>query len=225
MKIKPLGESAVLVEWGDEAENIRRLAAIMSARQIPGIWDIVPAHSTVAVFYDPARVVCEGNATPHETVGAWVESAAAVLAEGKVEAAKEHVLPVCYGGVYGPDLEMLAKEKGLSPDDVIALHSGAVYRVRAVGFSPGFPYLDGLPKILHMPRKASPRLSVPAGSIGIGGEHTGVYTLETPGGWHLIGRTPVALFNPAAERPALLRVGDTVKFRVIPAEEMKGAAS
>jgi inhibitor of KinA len=133
---------------------------------------------------------------------------------------RERVIPVCYGGEFGPDLAEVAAHAGLDEGATSALHSGAKYRVHAVGFAPGFPYLAGLPGKLHIPRRATPRTRVPAGSIGIGGAQTGVYPLSTPGGWRLIGRTPLRLFRPENEtEPALLRPGDRVRFQAISPEE------
>jgi len=124
-------------------------------------------------------------------------------------------IPVCYGGEYGPDLAVVAAHTGLTPEEVIQLHSAAEYRVHAIGFSPGFPYLGGLPPRLNTPRRATPRPSVPAGSVGIGSAQTGVYPVASPGGWNLIGRTPRALFRLHKSPPALLLIGDRVKFRPI----------
>jgi inhibitor of KinA len=128
-------------------------------------------------------------------------------------------LPVCYGGEFGPDLATVAEHAKLSPEEVIKRHCAGNYLVYLVGFSPGFAYLGGLAKELATPRHATPRPRVPAGSIGIGGEQTGVYPVSTPGGWNLIGRTPLRLFLPEQDPPVMLRAGDRVKFRAISMEE------
>ncbi|HET6872400.1 MAG TPA: 5-oxoprolinase subunit PxpB, partial [Sporolactobacillaceae bacterium] len=121
-------------------------------------------------------------------------------------------IPVCYGGEWGPDLDHVAAVNGLSPEEVIRIHSEGVYLVHMIGFAPGFPYLGGLSKEISTPRRETPRLVIPKGSVGIAGDQTGVYPLETPGGWQLIGRTPINLFNPNSETPSLLKAGDFVRF-------------
>ena len=128
-------------------------------------------------------------------------------------------VPVCYGGECGPDLGEVAAKSGIDPHEVIALHSGGSYVVQAIGFAPGFGYLGGLPEKIHTPRRATPRTLVPAGSVGIGGVLTAVYPFATPGGWNIIGRTPLAMFDPQRTEPAILRAGDHVRFRVITGEE------
>ena len=122
------------------------------------------------------------------------------------------VIPVRYGGIDGPDLPEAAKRSGLSEEAFIALHTSVEYEVAMIGFMPGFPYLMGLPAAIFQPRLTSPRRSVPAGSVGIGGSQTGIYPLETPGGWRLIGRTQMRLFDPARDEPSLLRAGDKLRF-------------
>jgi inhibitor of KinA len=229
----------------DTLERVRALAAAIGAARAPGVVEVVPAYATVTVVYDPVQFAGAG-ARPLQTVSqliAWCaercaeeSSAGSDRREGGSggaggggggggaavlgrEPGAVHVLPVCYGGEFGPDLATVAAHCGLSGADVIALHSGASYRVYAIGFVPGFPYLGGLPAALGVPRRATPRIRVPAGSVGIGGAQTGVYPLATPGGWHLIGRTPVELFRPHEGRPCRLGMGDRVQFQAISPEE------
>jgi KipI family sensor histidine kinase inhibitor len=128
-------------------------------------------------------------------------------------------IPVCYGGECGPDIAAVAEHAGLLRDAVIARHTAAEYTVAMLGFAPGFPYLLGLDPSLQMPRRATPRTRVPAGSVAIGGAQTGIYPRELPGGWHLIGRTPLVLFDPQRELPCLLAPGDRVRFHAIEADE------
>jgi inhibitor of KinA len=128
-------------------------------------------------------------------------------------------IPVCYGAQFANDLAHVAAAHGMTTDDVIRLHSGAEYTVRMIGFSPGFPYLAGLPNELITPRLKTPRLKVPSGSVAIGGRQTGIYSLETPGGWNIIGRTPVEMFRPDQHPPCFLNAGDQVRFVAISAEE------
>jgi inhibitor of KinA len=177
--------------------------------------EVVPAFTTVAVFYDPAKI---GNLDVLRNE--LVVRMPRLIPRKDKSAGREMVVPVCYGGDFGPDLAAVAAQAGLKEGAAIALHSGAKYRVHAVGFAPGFPYLAGLSGKLHTPRRATPRTHVPAGSVGIGGAQTGVYPLATPGGWQLVGRTPLRLFRPENEmEPALLQPGDRVRFRPISPEE------
>ncbi len=222
MRFAPLGDAAVTVELGSEfnAATLTRVQALVrSLEQVPpvGVVDVVAAYGTVTVCYDLPKL-------PHGYAGLCVEIEKRIgdlkAAGGAAGATGKRVtIPVCYGGEFGPELAAVAARAGLSVEAVIATHSGAEYGVQAVGFAPGFPYLGGLPEKLHTPRLATPRTRVPAGSVGIGGAQTGVYPLATPGGWNLIGRTPLALFRPTEREPALLRVGDRVKFKAITAEE------
>lgn len=128
-------------------------------------------------------------------------------------------IPVCYGEEFGPDLEFVANHNGLTPEEVIRIHSSAEYLVYMVGFAPGFPYLGGMPEAIAAPRRPSPRLAIPAGSVGIAGKQTGVYPIETPGGWQIIGRTPIALFVPDSNPPTILASGDRICFRPISRQE------
>jgi len=221
MKITPLGDSAILVELGDDAAAVRNLSAALAKGKVSGVLDIVPAYTTVAVFYDPVVFARGGTTKPYESICAWVEEIGKTVTQVKPLPGSERVVPVCYGGEFGPDLETMAADKGLLAEEIVRLHSQVIYEVRAIGFSPGFPYLSGLPERLHMPRKGSPRTAVPAGSVGIGGSQTGIYTLVTPGGWHLVGRTPLRLFRPESEEPAWLKAGDTVRIEPITAEQFK----
>lgn len=210
-----MGDAAVVLELGqaiDEATLARvgSVARALAAHRPAWVTDIVPAFGSVTVFYDPRKV------------GSYVELVAALqqLAAPAEQAYPASVfrvveIPVCYGGEFGPDLGVVAAHTGLTPEEVIKLHSEAEYRVHAIGFSPGFPYLGGLPPRLNTPRRDTPRSAVPAGSVGIGSAQTGVYPVASPGGWNLIGRTPRALFRLHKSPPALLLIGDRVKFRPI----------
>ncbi|HEY0945809.1 MAG TPA: 5-oxoprolinase subunit PxpB [Opitutaceae bacterium] len=218
MLISPLGDSALLIEIEAEsaeaaATTAQRLARRLANTLLPGVHDVVPAFGTVSVHYAPGAVQGDG---PAGTVEAWVREQASRPLPKAGAGTREVTIPVCYGGNAGPDLAEVAAHAGLSTEEAIALHSEARYVVRAVGFTPGFPYLAGLPAKLHTPRRATPRTRVPAGSVGIGGAQTGIYPLATPGGWHLIGRTPLALFDPASTPPSRLQVGDVVRFRSVP---------
>jgi inhibitor of KinA len=226
MQITPLGDSALIVELGDainESTHLRVQAAwrALAAEPLPGVSEAVPAYTTVTVFYDPAAVVRAG--APPEGIWGWLGERVRERLKNppKTSRAKPRTIevPVCYGGDFGPDLGRVAAQAKLSPEDVIKRHAKAEYRVHLIGFAPGFPYLGGLPKELMTPRHAKPRMAVPAGSVGIGGEQTGIYPHVTPGGWNLIGRTPLRLFRPQEDPPVLLQAGDIVKFRPVTAEE------
>ena len=213
----------------DEATLLRARSLGAALAREAGVVEVVPAYTTVTVFYDNA-LHPPGEASPYERVcrliaaraekteHSWPDIVRENLGARRDEAA--HIeIPVCYGGEFGPDLETVAGQAKLEAQEVVELHSSASYVVHAVGFTPGFPYLGGLPARLRMPRRATPRTIVPAGSVGIGGEQTGVYPIATPGGWQLIGRTPLALFRAMENPPALLRVGDHVRFAAITPEE------
>jgi KipI family sensor histidine kinase inhibitor len=205
MTLKPLGDAAWLVEFpgltGEAAlARVTGLVAALEEGRSEGVLDIVPSFASVAVHF--GRV--DGRKI-HE----WIRS---VHYTDELPAGEEKIIPVCYGGENGPDLQEVAAAVGLSADDVISLHSGATYTVAAVGFSPGFPYLSGLPPRLCVPRRATPRLGVPAGSVAIAAGQAGIYPFASPGGWHLLGRTDVALFDVRAARPSFLLPGDRVRF-------------
>jgi len=223
MKLEPLGDSAVVATLGAAIDpstlaSVLGLAGALAAAKGAGIVDIVPAYATVTVFYDPLQFD-DAAGEAYESVCRFVASCAAAGTAAPAAPAREVEIPVCYGGELGPDLGVVADRGGLAPEQAAALHAGADYLVHAIGFTPGFPFLGGLPERLRTPRRETPRTRVPAGSVGIGGAQTGVYPVASPGGWQLIGRTPLALFRPAANPPALLRPGDRVRFRPITPSE------
>lgn len=224
MSVHTMGDTACLVSFDGEIgpallEKVRAFAARLTADRLEGVTDIVPAYASVAVVYEPERVQTSRGELPWRVVVDWLERHLAGRGpklSRREKRPREHVIVVAYGGEYGPDLELVAKSARLSVDEVVKLHAGAVYQVAAIGFTPGFPYLAGLPERLSTPRRATPRVRVPAGSVGIGGAQTGIYPSETPGGWQLIGRTNETLFNPhRAGAPSLLAVGDSVRFRAV----------
>ncbi|HEY1792336.1 MAG TPA: 5-oxoprolinase subunit PxpB [Opitutaceae bacterium] len=224
MKLEPLGDSAVVATLGTGIDPstlsaVQGLAAAVRAAAHPAITDVVPAYATVTVFYDPVRF--PGPESPYASACAVIGACARLKTGASSEKPKLVEIPVCYGGEFGPDVASVAAHNGLSTQDVVLLHAKADYFVQAIGFTPGFPYLAGLPKSLRTPRRATPRAHVPAGSVAIGGAQTGVYPIDSPGGWHLIGRTPLALFSAARIPPALLRPGDLVRFRPISAAELE----
>jgi inhibitor of KinA len=227
MQITPLGDNALIVEVGgviDEPTH-RRVQAVWrtlaAAPALPAVREYVPAYTSVTLFYDPAAAVAAGASV--EGIADWLSEKVRERLKNppKLEKTKPRTVevPVCYGGEFGPDLLRVAALAKLSPEEVVRRHSAAEYLVHLVGFAPGFPYLGGLPRELQTPRHAKPRMVVPPGSVGIGGEQAGIYPLATPGGWNLIGRTPLRLFRPEQNPPVLLAAGDRVKFRPIPPGE------
>ncbi len=216
--IEALGDAALAVRWGDaiDADLNRSVhAAAARLRQGAPAWllDVVPAYASLAVYFDGAAV------SPTD-VGAFVAARIGTGGETAQPASPGRpvvAIPVRYGGDDGPDLDDLAARCGQSPEAVIAAHAGGDYTVAMLGFSPGFPYLLGLDPALAAPRLATPRTLVPAGSVGIGGAQTGIYPDAGPGGWRLIGRTPLALFDPARDPPSLLQPGDRVRFESVAA--------
>lgn len=213
-QIEPLSEDALLLRFGesiDAALNARVHAAVARLQaRLPDL-ECVPAYASLLLRFDPAQW---DDAATHDRLREAVLDALQDLSENEDDA-REVDIPVLYGGDAGPDLADVAAHARLTVDEVIARHSAATYRVAMLGFAPGFPYLLGLDPALTAPRRADPRLNVPAGSVAIGGQQTGIYPQALPGGWQLIGRTPLTLFDLHAAAPSLLRPGDRVRFRAI----------
>ncbi|MGQ0665574.1 MAG: 5-oxoprolinase subunit PxpB [Nitrospiraceae bacterium] len=216
-RIVPLGDSALSVEFGDEINpgiNARVLAFAntVADQGWSGIVDIVPTYRSTTVHFDPLHWKWDTLADSLKTLLPRIPS------EPKSHGAL-HMIPVLYGGEWGPDLEDIADFARLSPAEAIALHASLRYRVYMLGFSPGFPYLGLVPERLAMPRLSTPRTRVPAGSVGIADRQTGIYPTATPGGWRLIGRTPIPLYRKTGPYPFLLKPGDQVQFRLIDQDE------
>jgi inhibitor of KinA len=225
MRFTPLGDQAVTITFGttiDETTHrrVRAAAARLDAAELDGVIDLAPAFASVALHYDPARVRA-GAGSPYARIVAGIEDALADLRVDVLPEPREVEIPVCYGDELGPDLDDVATRHKLAAAEVVRLHSGATYRVYMVGFMPGFAYLGGLPEAIATPRRSTPRTAVPAGAVGIGGRQTGVYPLVSPGGWNLIGRTPLAIFDIARQPATLLATGDRVRFRAITAAEFR----
>lgn len=233
MQITPLGDCAVLVRVAQnfddapEAALKKVIAAHHSlvAAKIPGVIELAPAYTSVALFYDPVRAIESG--APAENVADWLEhriqEAVATTESRSARPAKfsSIEIPICYDPEFAFDLDDVARRAELSPAEVVDLHAAGDYRVHCVGFIGGFPFLGGLPARLATPRRQTPRKEIPAGSVGIGGKQTGIYPVKSPGGWNIIGRTPLRLFDPQKNPPALLRAGVDVKFRPITREEFE----
>ncbi|WP_276496334.1 5-oxoprolinase subunit PxpB [Pontibacter litorisediminis] len=213
----PLGDSAVVLQFGEEINlkvhhRIRAVAQALEQQPFPGLVEFVPAFTTLTVYYDPWVLSQQAKVDAYSEVVRQLEILVEQAAVAAPAPARTVEIPVVYGGAYGPDLQEVAAHSGLPEDEVIRIHSAGTYHVYMIGFAPGFPYLGGMDKRLASPRKANPRTSIPAGSVGIAGVQTGVYSISTPGGWQLIGRTPLQLFNPARQVPSLLLAGDKVRF-------------
>jgi KipI family sensor histidine kinase inhibitor len=192
----------------DARRAVGALIALLDARPIPGVVDLSPAALSLLVRFDPVQ-------QDHDSLAARVTALLDRLQEAPVRTPRRIVIPVEYGGAAGPDLEDVARLTGLTPDEVIARHAASAYTVLFLGFSPGFAYLGGLEPALHCPRLERPRPIVPAGSVGIAGEQTAVYPSATPGGWRLIGRTTLRLFDVNAKPMTLLDRGDEVRFEPV----------
>lgn len=220
----PYGEAAVRVVFGDQIDplvnhQVHRFATALEHEPFPGMLECVPAYASVTVFYDLMKVssvqYSPSLLTTYEQVCEKLRDIIGAMGSEQSEAVRTVDIPVCYEGELAPDLAYVADYHGMSPADVIKLHTSAEYVVYMLGFAPGFPFLGGMPELIAVPRRPSPRLLIPAGSVGIAGKQTGVYPIGTPGGWQLIGRTPLSLFRPDQHPPTLLLAGDRVRFQAI----------
>ena len=215
MRIIPLGESGLLVEFGDsiDKETNHRVHVIndkLKNSNIEGVNFTIPSFNSIAIDYNPL-------VSSFSEITNWVSDNVNEVSK-KDDKPTLHI-PVCYDSVYGPDLSLVAEMKNLENQDIVNLHTSGLYTVYMIGFLPGFPYMGILPKTLNMNRKKDPRLKVPMGSVGLAGLQTGIYPIEAPGGWQIIGRTPVRLFQPELENPFTFSAGDKVRFFSITKEE------
>jgi KipI family sensor histidine kinase inhibitor len=219
VRFLPAGDAGLVVEFGnaiDPALNaqVRALAHLLAPARVPGILEVVPTYRSLGVEYDPTRL-------DFSALTAEARALLDRLSTAALPPSRRIELPTLYGGEFGPDLPSVCEHTGLSEAEVIRLHSSTDYPVYMIGFTAGFAYLGGLPERLHTPRLTSPRTRVPKGSVGIGGAQTGAYSAETPGGWRLIGRTPVPLFDPLQDPPTPMLPGDRVRFVPIDAGEYR----
>jgi len=214
-----MGDRGLLLEFGDEIsfeanEKVRRMALAIRAEAITGIIETVPTYRSLFVLYNPLIL---SFAELKERL---------IQLEGGLKQTcfpdpKLTKIPVVYGGSFGPDLEPVAKYLEISPEEVIRLHCSKPYFIYMIGFMPGFPYMGELPEALATPRLKTPRLAVPAGSVAIAQRQTGIYSMESPGGWQILGRTPLKLFDPEKDPPTLLQMGDLVQFYPISEKEFQ----
>jgi KipI family sensor histidine kinase inhibitor len=215
MRFLPVGDRALTIEFGDRIDRglsreVLRLDHIIRAAAPKGVVETVPTFRSLLVHYDPL-------VTSRADLERVVSGLAGDDKDGTA-AARLWRIPVCYGGEFAPDLGDVAQSTGLAPAEIVARHSSVRYHVYMLGFLPGFPYMGDLPPQLALPRRANPRVRVPAGSVAIATTLTAIYPFESPGGWHLIGATPIRLFDPAGDPPALLAAGDAVEFEPVGAD-------
>jgi inhibitor of KinA len=213
----PSGDSAFIIKAGDGiSEEVNRTVMKLLVRleewKIAGITDFIPAYNELMVSYDP-------SVTGYRQLLDILRACGADIEDVELPEAGTVDVPVLYGGEYGPDIQDIADMGYLSQDDVVTIHSSALYRVYMLGFTPGFCYLGGMDKRIATPRRQSPRMKIPAGSVGIAGNQTGIYPVESPGGWNLIGRTPLQLFNPFMKPEFLFSAGDSIRFVPVTEDE------
>jgi inhibitor of KinA len=210
---RPMGDRSLLVELGEKIapdvnRRVQELMLKLQQARLPGVREFAPGYRSLLVVFDPLTL------SPSE-LKARITDVAGRPGSAGLPQAKLLTVPVFYGGDYGPDLEGVAGHLGIATDEVIRLHTETMYRVYMIGFTPGYPYMGELPAALAVPRRSTPRTRVPKGSVGIAQRQTGIYSAESPGGWQIIGWTPIELFDPTRQLPSLLEMGDRVKFEAV----------
>lgn len=216
--IHPLGDQGLLLDWGNRLDEVvhQQVQAIwrsIEALQLPGVLDLVPAYSSLAILWDtPFLLEHYPGRLPFEWVKTWIEPILPMQQTSQVQPGREVVVPVCFEEPYALDLAALSQQKQLSPAQFIEQFCAQPYRVYLLGFLPGFAYMGTVSPALAAPRRAVPRALIPAGSVGIAGAQTGIYPLDSPGGWQIIGRSPWRMFTPEADPPVRLQVADQVRF-------------
>lgn len=211
-EVIPLGDSVLLVQFGEEIDitvnrRVHALAALLNLSPLDGMIETVPAYATLAVHYNPLLLT-------YDEIHRWIREKLEQVKEIKPRTPRQFEIPVRYGDEYGVDLQFVADFHHLHVEDVIRIHSERVYTIYMMGFTPGFPYMGKLDDAISTPRLETPRTRVPAGTVGIAGSQTGIYPIDSPGGWRLIGHTSLRLFDPDAESPFLFSPGDEIKFIV-----------
>ncbi len=219
VNIKSLGDSALIVQLGEGIdpaihETVKNLSELLTSQPFEGFIEYVPAYNNITVYYNPyvIHISQKSSLTAFEIVSSYMNDLVQQMKVNKKEDFKIVSIPVCYGGEFGPDLEHVANFHNMTTENVIQIHSESECLVYMLGFAPGFPFMGGMDTRIATPRKATPRLSIQPGSVGIAGKQTGIYSLETPGGWQIIGRTPLDLFLPHMSPPTLLQAGDRIRF-------------
>ncbi len=221
--IKAAGDSSLLLQFGNKIDpdinaRISATVQLMREQQIEGVVDIIPAFCSLLINYDP-RVIS------YASIRTRMERILSMEIAAGSRKKKIFEIPVCYGGSFGPDLPAIAEHAGLSEQEVIDIHSGTDYLIYMLGFLPGFTYLGGLDERIHTPRLANPRIRIPEGSVGIGGSQTGIYPMDSPGGWQLMGMTPVRTYDPNRDTPILVEAGDYIRFVAIDTDTYESIAS
>ncbi len=211
------GDSALTMEFGNVIseevnKKIRALTTLLEKKNISGINEVVPTYRSLMIHYNPLII-------GYEELVIILKEREENLNNIELPSPEIIEIPVLYGGKYGPDIENVSKHNNLTVEEIIKIHTSVEYLIYMLGFTPGFPYLGGMDKRIATPRLSSPRIKIPAGSVGIAGEQTGVYPVQSPGGWQLIGSTPVELFNPKRDNPILLKSGNYIVFKSINEEE------
>ena len=213
------GDSSVLIVFGDaiSAETNQRITStvqLIRAQRIEGIVDMIPAFVSLLINYNPLVI-------SYDALKKRLEKLLQVETKASETVKRVFEIPVCYGGEYGPDLNNIADHAGLTEEEVVKIHTSCDYLIYMLGFLPGFCYLGGLDERIHTPRLATPRLKIPAGSVGIGGSQTGIYPMDSPGGWQLMGKTPVKTYDPQRETPILVQAGEYIRFVRIDEKEFQ----
>ncbi len=214
---RPMGDRSFLVELGDEISprvnrSVQELFSGLDKQQSQGILELVPSYRSLMVIYDPLLA-------SSSDVKQRIEEVFEQIGRSQLKEQSIKKIPVVYGGDHGPDLDWVAEYHNLTTEEIVRLHIQPTYRVYMIGFTPGYPYLGEVPKDIVTPRRQTPRTRVPKGSVGIAQKQTGIYSVDSPGGWQIIGWTPVNLFDPLGEPPSYLSMGDQVQFYAITAEE------
>lgn len=213
------GEQGLVIEFGNEIDptinaNVHRLAKILTRNLPDHILEVVPTYRSLMVYFDPLII---NRKSLEDHIAGYLTDLEGIAVTR--ETTRTMTIPVAYGGEFGPDLDFAATHNGLTQDQVVAIHTAVPYLVYMLGFTPGFPYLGGMSERIAAPRLDAPRVKIPAGSVGIAGKQTGIYPIESPGGWQLIGRTPLTVFDPSAKRPFLFAAGDYLQFAAIQPDE------
>lgn len=221
-KMKPLGDSALIVQLGEGIdlkihEMVKNLSELLTEQPFDGFIEFVPAYNNITVYYNPyiVHMSPKNNRSAFEKVSAHMNQLVNQIQINSKEEGRLVSIPVCYGGEFGPDLESVAEFHQITPEEVVRIHTESECLVYMLGFAPGFPFMGGMNPLIATPRRETPRLSIKPGSVGIAGKQTGIYPLETPGGWQIIGRTPFNLFLPHQSPPTLLKAGDRIRFTPI----------